>query len=55
MTKTFNFSAGTEKDMLATLPPSENENDVEDEMVRGRRKSSAPSDQVNVLGDESLR
>ena len=29
------------------MPPPEDEDDVEDEMVRGRRKSSAPSDQVS--------
>ena len=44
MTKAFNFPAGTEEEMLAT---SENENDGEGEMVRGRRTSSAPSDQVS--------
>ena len=48
--KAFNVSAGTEEEMLATLPPSENENDVEDEMVRGRKSSAASEneDQVNL-------
>ena len=44
MKKTFNFSAGTEEDMLA----SEN---VEDDMVRGGRKSSAPSGQVSFKSE----
>ena len=50
MTEAFNFSAGTEEEVLANFPPSENENenDGEDEMVRGRRESSAPSDQVSI-------
>ena len=49
VTKAFNFSAGTEEEMLATLPPSENENEIdgEDEMVRGKRTSSASSEQVS--------
>ena len=52
MTKAFNFPAGTEEEMLATLPPSENEDEnVEDEMVRGRRKSSAPSKQVSFKSE----
>ena len=53
-TKAINFSAGTEEEMLATLPPSENENENgEDEMVRGRRTSSAPSDQVSFKSEKT--
>ena len=46
MTNASNFSAGTEGDLLV----SENEDDGEDKMVRGRRKGSVQSDnedQVN--------
>ena len=40
--------AGTEEEILATLPSSENEDEnVGDEIVRGRRKSSASSEQVS--------
>ena len=53
MRKASNFTAGTEEEMLDTLPPSENENenDGEDEMVRGKRTSSAPSDQVSFKSE----
>ena len=47
MRKDFNFSAGIEEEMFATMPSTENDDEDEIEMVRGRRKSSAQSDHVS--------
>ena len=55
LTKAFNFPAFTEEEILATMPPTENEDedDVGDKMVRGRNRS-APSDQVSFKVNRQL-
>lgn len=52
VTKAFKFSAGTEEEILTTLPPSGNENDRE--MVRGR-EHSALSDNEDKVSFETLK